>query len=297
MATFNDVINDVALNLAGYTMRQDRATHLTAGINSTDKTISVHSVDNISKGLIEIDDELLWVDSFDRTSKTFSIAPYGRGYFGTTPSSHLIDTKVTIAPTFPRLNIKRAINETILAVGSTLYGVSTITFDYNPSVTTYALPADVQDILEVSYEDIGPTKEWYPIRRWRADKMSDLTSFNSPISISIYDAIPTSSTVKVTYSTDPAPFEYGSDDFESTTNLPLSCKDIITLGAAYRLLSFVEAGRLTYSSPEADTQTGRIQFGSGANTAKYIYALYQQRLLEEAAKLQTRYPVRVHYTR
>jgi hypothetical protein len=297
MATFNDLINDVALNLSGYTMRQDRATHLTGTINSTDLTMEVHSVDNISKGLIEVDDELLWVDSFDRTAKTFSIAPYGRGYFGTTPTSHTVNTKVTIAPTFPILNIKRAINETILAVGNTLYGVSTITFDYNPAVTTYSLPADVQDILEVSYEDVGPTKEWYPVRRYRADKMASNTAFNSSISLSVYDAIPTSSTVKVTYSSDPAPFEYGSDDFESTTNLPLSCKDIIVLGAAYRLLSFVEAGRLTYSSPEADTQTGRIQFGSGTNVAKYIYALYQQRLQEEAFKLQSRYPVRVHYTR
>lgn len=297
MATFNDIINDVALNLSGYTMRQDRATHLTANINSTDLTLQVHSVDNISKGLIEIDDELLWVDSFDRTSKTFSIAPYGRGYFGTTPASHLANAKITIAPTFPKLNIKRAINETILAVSNTLFGVRTITFDYNPSITTYGLPNDLDSVLEVSYEDIGPTREWYPIRRWRTDKMADNVSFGSGISISIYDAIPTSSKIKVTYSTNPAPFEYGSDDFESTTSLPLSCKDVVAYGAAYRLLSFVEAGRLTYSSPEADTQTGRIQYGSGTNTAKYIYALYQQRLQEEASKLQDRYPVRVHYTR
>ena len=56
MATFNDLINDVALNLAGYTMRQDRATHLTGTVNSSDLTLEVHSVDNISKCLIEVDD-------------------------------------------------------------------------------------------------------------------------------------------------------------------------------------------------------------------------------------------------
>jgi hypothetical protein len=297
MITFKDLIDEVSLNLAGYTMRQDRTTHTRAEINSSATSIEVNSVDNISKGLIEIDDELIWVDSFDKTSRLLLVPPYGRGYFGTTPATHLVNTKVTIAPTFPRHSIKKAINDTISSVAGTLFGIQSTVFDYNPSVTTYALPYDTEDILSVSYEDIGPTKEWYPIRRYRTDRMADIESFNSNVSITIYDLIPTSSRIKVTYVVDPETFNYSSDDYEGTTNLPLSTKDVIVLGACYRLLSFVDPGRLSYSSPEADLQSSKIQYGSGTNVAKYVYALFQQRLQEESSRLRDKYPVRVHYTR
>lgn len=297
MTTFNDIIDEVSLNLAGYTMRQDRTTHLTTAVNSSVITFPVNSVDNISKGLIEIDDELVWVDSFDKSSKSLLIAPYGRGYLGTTAASHLVNSKVTIAPTFPRHSIKKAINDTIQSTAGTLFGIESTIFDYNPSVTTYALPYNAEDILAVSYEDIGPTKEWYPIRRYRVDRMADLESFNSNVTITVYDLIPTSSRIKVTFVVDPEPFNHPSDDFEGTTNLPASTKDVIVLGACYRLLSFVDPGRLSYSSPEADLQSSRIQYGSGTNVAKYVYALFQQRLSEESSRLRDKYPVRVHYTR
>lgn len=300
MTTFNDLINEVALSLSGYTMRQDRTTHIPIDkptVNSSSTLVYVDSVNNISKGIIEIDDELIWVDSFDKTAKSLSIPPYGRGYLGTTPTSHLPGTKVTIAPTFPRHSIKKAINDTLRGVAGTLFGIDSVVFDYNPSVTTYALPYDTEDILSVSYEDIGPTKEWYPVRRYRTDRMADIASFNSNVSITVYDLIPTSSRIKVTYVVDPEPFNYLNDDYEGTTNLPESTKDIIVLGACYRLLSFIDPGRLSFSSPEADAQSSRIQYGSGTNTAKYIYALYQQRLQEESSRLREKYPVRVHYTR
>lgn len=300
MTTFNDLINEVELSLSGYTMRQDRTTHTPVNlpaVTSTDNLIYVDSVSNISKGIIEIDDELIWVDSFNKDTKALSIPPYGRGYLGTKPSTHAAGSKVTIAPTFPRHSVKKAINDTIRGVAGTLFGVQSVVFDYNPSVTTYSLPYDSEDILSVSYEDIGPTKEWYPIRRYRVDRMANVSSFNSNVSITVYDLIPTSSRIKVTFAVDPDVLESLSDDYEATTNLPDSTKDIIVLGASYRLLSFIDPGRLSFSSPEADAQSSRIQYGSGTNTAKYIYALYQQRLQEESSRLREKYPVRVHYTR
>ncbi len=297
MTTFNELINEVAMSLSGYTMRQDRTTHLTGAINTTDKTISVDSVSNISKGLIEVGDELMWVDSFDQTAKTLTVAPYGRGYFGTPVTSKPVDTKVTIAPTYPRASIKRAINEAIMDATGPLYGVAAATIDYSPAVTTYTLPEASQDILAVSYEDVGPTKEWFPVRRWRVDKTANASAFNSTQSISIYDVVPTVSTVQVVYSFDPAPLEFDDDDFELTTGLSTSAKNVITLGARYKLLSDIDSGRGTFTSPEADAQTARVPYGAVASQSKYVYALYQQRLQDEASRLRDRYPVRVHYTR
>jgi hypothetical protein len=69
------------------------------------------------------------------------------------------------------------------------------------------------------------------------------------------------------------------------------------LGASYRLASFIDPGRLNYSSAEADNADTKIQYGSGASTARFLLANFQQRLNEESAKLKEVYPTRIHYTR
>ena len=100
--TYAGLVDDVLLKLSGYTLRQDRTTHLTADLTSSGLSLSLGSVQNIGKGSIEIEDELIWIDSYDRVSSTAVIAPYGRGYQGTTAAAHVTNAKVTIAPTFPR---------------------------------------------------------------------------------------------------------------------------------------------------------------------------------------------------
>jgi hypothetical protein len=298
MSTFNDLINEVSLNLAGYTMRQDRSTHISdTALDSSATDIVIASGENIAKGLVEIGDELVWVDSFDRTNNTLIVAPYGRGFQGTVATSHPVGERVTIAPTFPRAAIKRAINDTILAVYPDLFSVGYTSFTYVPAQNTYALPSDAETVLAVSYEAIGASKEWVPVRDWRTDIVADVASFNSSSTLSIYSWVDPGRTVKIAYARSPLTLDLADDDFSLTTGFMESVKDVIVLGASYRLLSFIDPGRLTFSSPEADMQTGRIQFGSGTNTAKYVYALYTQRLQDEVRKLKKRYPVRVHFTR
>lgn len=297
MPTFKEMVDEVILNLQGFTLRQDRSTHLTANITSSATSITVASADNIAKGMIQIDDELIWVDSYNKTTGILTIPPYGRGYLGTTKSSHTSGTQVIVKPTYPRFNVKKAINDTIRAVGETIFSTGTYTFTYNPSQVTYSLPNDVEKILAVAWQSIGPTEEWYPIRSWRVDPMANTTEFNSNFSISIYENIVPGRTVQVFYTTNPDTFEIDQDDYEDVTGLPLSCKDVIIYGAAYRMASMIDPGRLTLTSPEADIQASRIQYGAGTNAARYLLALYQQRLDEESKKLRDRYPIRVHFTR
>jgi hypothetical protein len=66
MATFGQMTDEVSRKLAGYTLRQDRQTHLTVAVNTTAVSITVSSATNISTGVIQIDDELIYVDSYDR---------------------------------------------------------------------------------------------------------------------------------------------------------------------------------------------------------------------------------------
>ena len=297
--TYANLVDEITLNLSGYTLRQDRTTHLTADVTSSGLSLSLGSVTNIGKGVVEIDDELIWLDTYDRISSVGNIAPYGRGYHGTTAATHTANTKVTIAPTFPRATIKKAINDTIDAVFPNLFAVGVHTFTYNSVKTTYSLPADTETILYVSYKPTGPTGEWLPLRNWRADPLANTGSYSTGQTISVYDRIEAGRTVQVYYTKKPPTLEGSASSaiFETVTGLPSSCKDVIAYGAAYRLSAFIDPGRLNYSSAEADNADTKIQYGSGASTARFLLALYQQRLNEETKKLRDVYPTRIHYTR
>ena len=297
--TYANLVDEILLNLAGYTLRQDRTTHLTQDVTANGLILNFGSVTNIGKGSIEIDDELLWVDTYDRVSNTATVAPYGRGYHGTTPAAHSANTRVTVAPTFPRATVKKAINDTIDAVFPNLFGVGVHTFTFNAAKTTYSLPADVQTILYVSWKPTGPSEEWLPLRNWRPDSFANAGSFATGQSISIYDNVEPGRTIQVYYSKKPTTLVDAApgDAFETVTGLPSSTKDVIVYGASYRLSAFIDPGRLNYSSAEADNADTKIQYGSGASTARFLLALYQQRLTEEGKKLRDVYPTRIHYTR
>lgn len=299
MATFSQMADEVVRKLAGFTLRQDRQTHLTSAVNVSDLTINVASAKNISTGIIQIDDELIYVDSYDRNSGALSIPPYGRGYNGTNPSTHTLGTRVVVSPTYPIIDVKQAINDTIESVFPDLYTTGNYTFAYSPAKSTYSLPVNVETVLSVSYESVGPSKEWVTIRDYRVDPMANTGAFNSRNSISLYSSIPPGRTVNIFYSAAPSPMYSMSDNFEIVTGLPASCKDVIVIGAAASLLSFVDPGRLTYGSAESDQQSqvaGR-SYGAGTNTAKYLLALFDKRKAEESKKLNERNPIRVHYTR
>jgi hypothetical protein len=296
MTTFNDMVEEVLINLEGFTLRQDRTTYLTAAIDNNDLTMSLASGDNIGKGIVEIDDELIHLDSVDRSDRSATISPFGRGYRGTTAAAHTLNTKVTFSPSFPRLSVKRAINDTIRAIYPNIFGVASTTFTYNAAQTTYSLPVNAETVLALSWDSIGPSGEWIPIRRWRQDPTAASTEYATTNSISIYDSLVPGRTVQVIYTKEPTTLSSGSDVFTTVTGLSESARDVIVYGAAYRMVSFLDPGRLTFTSPEADQNDTTRQFGAGTNTARYLLALYQQRLQEESQKLNGKYPVRVHYT-
>jgi len=303
MATLSSMVDEVARKLSGFTLHQDRQTYLTqavsASTSSTPTTINIKSGENISNGVIQIDNELIWVDNFDRNNHTLEIPPYGRGYNGTQVSSHKSGAKVIISPTFPALDIKNAVNETIYDVFPGLFAVKSYTFSYNPAKSTYALPDDVENILSLSWQSTGPSREWYSIRNWRLDTTANAATFDTNKTLSVYDNILPGRTIQVTYASQPQPMDNPSDEFSTVTGLNDSTKDVIVLGAAYRLSAFIDPGRLVFGSAEADQQSqiaGRA-YGAGTAASKYLLALYQQRLQQEVNKMQGRYPIRLHYTR
>jgi len=300
MATFGQLINEVQTNLQGYTLRQDRITNLanSGGITATGLSIKIGSADNLAKGIIQIDNELIWVNSFDRQTLTLNVIPgFGRGYMGTTPSPHAENARVILTPTFPVNMISQAINDTINSLYPKLFQVSSTTFTFNAAQIAYPLPDDARDVLFISWQTPGPSKEWLPVNHWRLDRMANVSAFNTNKTVNLYEKIVPGRTVQVYYSTIPTNLTNSTDDFAEVTGLPESSRDVVTLGAAYRLLSYVDTGRINLSSAEADLADTKLPSTAGASASKYVFALYQQRLQEESTKLQDRFPIRIHYLR
>lgn len=298
MPTLNEMIDEVRSSLAGYTLRQDRITYLTSAINTTDLALGIGSSANLAKGIIEVDDELIWVDNFNQSTSTLNAAPgFGRGFQGTSPAPHSQYAQITLAPSFPRLMIKKAINDVINSLFPKLWAVSSTTFTFNASQTTYPLPDDLESILYISWQTTGSSLEWLPVNRWRADPMANVAAFNTQNTVNIYENIQPGRTVQVYYTTTANTLDSNTDDYADVTGLPASSVEVVILGACYKLLSYVDAGRINLSSAEADLNDTKISSSAGVASSSYIYKLFKLRLQEEAEKLQDRYPIRIHYTK
>jgi len=294
--TLAQMMDEVQINLSGYTYQQDRSTYLTAAVTTTTSPssspliLSLASTQDLGKGVIEIDDELLWIDNVDRVANTATVSPYGRGYLGTTASTHAVDAKVTVSPIFPRASITKAINDTIHAVGGAVYATKQTTFTYNAALA-------IENILSISWQDIGPTKEWIRVKRWDFDPYADVDTWgNNTQTVTLGDVIIAGRTVKVMYATSPSVFTATNQDYTTQTGLPASTKDVVVLGAAYRLLQYLDPARAAQYSPQADEIDAKRPFGASNNAVRQLFALYTQRLNEERSKQQNQYPPRVHYS-
>jgi len=300
MPTLNELVDEVKANLQGYALRQDRITYVAnaSGLTTTSTEITVGSASNLAKGIVEIDDELVLIDSFDKANNTLNVMPgFGRGYQGTTASPHAQYAPVTLSPTFPRNSIKKAINDTINSFYPKLWIINSYTFTFNASQVTYPLPDDVEGVLFISWQTTGSSQEWLPVNRWRLDGMANAATFNTNNTLNIYENVQPGRTIQVWYTATPNTLDANTDDFADVSGLPDSCKDVVVLGASYKLLSYLDAGRINLSSAEADLNDSKLPSSAGAAASRYIFALYQQRLNEEALKLSDKYPIRIHYTR
>lgn len=310
MTTLSNMIDEVLINLAGYTFQQDRATHLTSAVTTTTSSsasplvLNLGSTDSLGKGTVEIDEELMWVDSYDRVANTATVAPYGRGYLGTTAATHAADAKVTISPTFPRYVVKRAINDTIRALGANIFAVKSTTLTFNAAQSTYAFAnMNIKNILSVTWQDIGPSKEWRFIRKWDFDAYANpeafgyVTGTDTVQTITFGEAPISGRTVKIIYATDPNAFSANTDVYATVTGLPESTRDVVILGASYRLLAYLDPARAAQVSPQADETDAKRPYGASQSATKQLYALYTQRLNEETRAQQANYPIRVHYSR
>lgn len=295
--TLRDLIDEVLNTLHGQTQTLEQLTWLTGDITDSDLSLMVDDAEQISRGLIEIDGELMWVASADRPSQTVTIAPFGRGFRDTEPAAHLTNAMVMNNPRFPRQAVMKAIQATLGALYPDVFQILTDESNTaNPVVTTYGLPNNCDTVISVDWQTVGPTQLWKSVNRWTLEPNADPTAFPTGKAINIFDSMFPGRTIKVSYIAPPG----GLDDEGATlseTGLADSVRDVLVYGACYRLLASSEGSRLQVSTVEQQGRDNAVSASDVLQASRYFFGLFQQALQREAERLQKFYPTRSHLVR
>lgn len=294
MSTFEQVVDDTLAYLRSYVRDQELSTHLTVNATNSDTVLTVNDGGVISRGRVEIGDELIWVDSVDRAAGQVTVPPYGRGMDGTTAAVHAAGSRVIVSPLYPRSMVKTEINRVILSMRGVLFGVAHVDAPGSFTSPVYEVPSSAMHVLNVStsYEWSSGANATF-LRRWKFDPNVDTTVSSTGKAVLVYDPISTQDTVRVTYATDPVALEDG-DDF-TASGLSESAQDLVVLGAAAKLLPSAAVRRLATQSAEASLLDSRSDSNAAVQQASYLQARFRERVAEERARLLSTFANRSHF--
>lgn len=283
MTTRSELIESIHSALHSYTGVHEQVTALSGTLTDTALSVGCSSVDGARRGIVEIDEELLYVDSVDGSNLV--IPAFGRGYRGSVAAAHAAGAMVTFDPSFPRLEIGRAIDQVVAGLFPALYRIQEVTLDSQAVDASYALPADVEQVLRVESKlESDVSDYWAPLVNWELEK-------GTVSALNLYEGTLPGWKVRVVYA---AKFGALTTDL-ATAGIPESYADLITYGVTQRLIRFLEPARLQLASVENVSRAQYIQSGDAGRTATQLYALYQQRVAEERRRLLEQYPARPNF--
>lgn len=289
--TVASLVDEVSDSVRGYARNQDIVTSLVGPISATDLTLSVSDPTAVSKGLLEIEDELVQVKSVDQTTGNVTLEPWGRAEGGTDAAAHVAGVKVTANPLFPRQRIRNAIFGVLREIFPDLYAVKSVLKDANPARPSWLMDPDCFRVLSVHNRSIYDPNLWIPVKRWRTsatDTQTELQMFSG--------MVPGTNTIRILYVRTPATELDQTSDL-SSYGYDLSFRDVIVLGASARLLQFAETARVQVQSAEAAGRSEVTPAGSLTAVSRALYQMYQKRIDDERRQLEIRYPIQPHFTR
>lgn len=294
MTTIAELIQQISFKLHGQTGIKEQLTYLTSAIDATATDLVVANGNQVHIGLIEVDSELMLVEAQD--GNNVKLYPFGRGQEGTTAVAHAINAKVTNDPVFPTESIFKAIQEAILEISPDLFQVKKYEFPWNTTHVSYGLPADVDRVLQVSYDTPGPWKMWPKLSRWSYNSDASVADFTNGKSIEVYDGLIPGFNVQVTYA---APYTVPTTTSDTFASLGVqeTMKDVIMFNVCWRLTQSLESSRLQIRSAESRSREEAVEAGAITNLARQFFAMYSQRFAEERRRLLTLHPAPVHWTR
>lgn len=238
--------------------------------------------------VLSIDLELVYV-----WSVAGLVATVKRGYLGSTPAAHSDEAIVEVNPAVSDFQIFRALNAEIDAYSSPVHGlyrIATLDLTYNAARNGYDLTGvtNLIDILTVEAKDVMPGDRMR-INRYRLIRNQDTADFTSGYALYLYDTVMPGKTIEVAYKAPFVALSALATDL-ATTGLPTTAYDIPPLGAAARLMAPMEARRSMIDRQPEPRQASDVPPGAARQAAGGLLALRNQRLVEEAARLQSAYP-------
>lgn len=291
--TFGSLIEEVILSLQGFGVNKDQLVTLTSEMTASSTTFDVDESEQVSKGIVEIEDELIWVNGV--SGMTATIPSWGRGFKGTPAASHAAGVAISVNPTWPRSQAARSIQDTLKGLYPTLFAVGSTEFDVTPTEWQYEMPAAALRIIGVEWK-FNAIDGWNKLDAYELNHSANTTDFPSGVAISLGCMFAAGTRIRVLYAKAPTLFTATSDLF-TTTGLPLSSKDVVLLGAAGRMLGWLDMGRLPVQSVEADALDQPRPIGTAAALKDKLRNDYQIRLAEEQRALLARYPMTSHKVR
>lgn len=250
--------------------------------------------DQVSAGLIEVDEELMWCTSVDTVGNIVYVSL--RGMYGTTAAAHTTASFVRNAPRFPRHAIKRAIQDTIRTLYPDVFAVSAIELTYNAATITYELPADVRQVFDVVQDTRQGNLFWQPVRRYSVNLNANVTTFETGNTIDFNEGLVPGATVNVFYKKEPTIPVNLTDDF-ANTGLTETARECVVYGACARMVGYLMPARFQNQAAQAALIDPNKNENDYLAMTRYFYQMHLQTKAEEARRLNELYPSRPHFTR
>jgi hypothetical protein len=289
------LVDQVESNLRGFTLDQDEQTFLTSAIDADALTIPLDEARLISRGIVQIGDELVWVKGIDQSTSSAMVSPFGRGYLSTTAATHDTGTAVVDNPKFPRARIRSTIQTAVREVYPDLYPVASTEIPYVAARNTYALPAATRDVLSVHWQVVGPSRSWNSVKRWNYNPRANTDEFPTGKTIDLWGPITPGRTVQVDYITEPGTLDNDSDEFTTATGLGADVEEAVVYGTCYRMVGWLETPRLQIQSVESSMRSQLVPPKSATDAGKFFYAMYQESLSRARMRLLREHPTSLHF--
>lgn len=268
--------------------RNKLAASCSAVITSLSVTYPLGQITRGTKLSIDLEDIYVW------DALTLAVGPVERGQWGSAAATHDSGAIVHVNPKFSNWEIFNALNDELNSLSSPangLFQVSTTELEYNPVISGYAYTdTNLLSVMEVRYGIPGPSREYLISENW--EYSSDLSDeFSTGSAIFVRDAVVGQPVlIKGKFSFTPLTASLATD--LSTTGLPVSAYDILSLGAAWRLTAGLESAR-NYTTGQGDTRrANEVPPGANLGGSREWGRLREIRIREEASRLAAKYPAR-----
>ena len=307
MTTYNDWIEKTWRRV--YSGANDAVVQLATAITPTTTSFGVTPAQSTvmrNGAILSVDLEVMLVVNWNQNNGTATVV---RGYEGSVPCAHDANGLVYVQPKYTKFDIGIALNDELKRLSSPdsgLFQVGVSTVTYNPVYMGYDLgtiPTDFIDVLEIRHKIPFPTRNYPKISKWKVLRsIPDATVFPSGAGIVIYEGGYPGHPFYIQYS---APFTPLGNILNNDNSLNLSATlaqdvattsgmlnpatDIPPLGAEIQLTLPREIKRNFMESQPDPRKALEVLAGNVSNSVQALTILYNERVGEEASRLQRQY--------